>query len=433
MPFKYILIIIIPILFSLNVKANNIETIFEGLDFPTMFSIKENSKNKIFVAEHFTGNIKLIDLKTKQEKLLFSVGEKIGYEKSWEAGLNSVVPSPNFSEDNTFFINYTDKNYDVIISRIIIKENKYEENIVLKIERGNDTSAHHCGYMLFDEDDLLNICVGDFLDTSNPYNLGTLSGKIIRLKVLGEDTYTIPKENPYYGSNDIKNEILFFGLRNPWKFSIKNHNFYIPDVGNDDWEELNILENYKSNLINNGFGWPYYEGNFKKNDIEQLDKINLNDRIDPILSYPHNYEELIGCSIIGGEIYDGELYPDWKNTYIFTDICSAKIWGLKKINNKYKITELYDLDDQPTFLGEDNDGEIILLTMGGEILRLKLPLENKEFVEPYFYFLNILKLEGDKNINLIRNEYINSYRYKIGDKIVKFIKFFKFWGNEPRS
>ena len=43
-------------------------------------------------------------------------------------------------------------------------------------------------------------------------------------------------------------------------------------------------------------------------------KSPFNDTHEPILTYPHKYEEEIGCSVTGGAVYDGEKYKNWNDT-----------------------------------------------------------------------------------------------------------------------
>ena len=95
-------------------------------------------------------------------------------------------------------------------------------------------------------------------------NINILNGKILRIDPFSFNengkNYSVVKENPFIQLGG-KPEILFVGLRNPWKFRIDTEtgDIYIPDVGSEYIEELNIVE-YKNfnNYLN--FGWSCFEG-----------------------------------------------------------------------------------------------------------------------------------------------------------------------------
>ena len=55
---------------------------------------------------------------------------------------------------------------------------------------------------------------GDPLD--NAQDLGSLLGKILRIEVNGDPTYSIPIDNPFIGVPNAREEIWALGLRNPY-------------------------------------------------------------------------------------------------------------------------------------------------------------------------------------------------------------------------
>jgi len=74
-----------------------------------------------------------------------------------------------------------------------------------------------------------------------------LNGKILRINA--ETGMGIPS-NPYYNianPNSAQSKVYALGLRNPY--------IYIGDVGNINWEEINVAK-----FGGHNFGWPLYEG-----------------------------------------------------------------------------------------------------------------------------------------------------------------------------
>ena len=76
---------------------------------------------------------------------------------------------------------------------------------------------------------------------------------MLRINV-NSGAYSIPENNPY------GDEIWSVGLRNPWKFSFDslNGDLWIADVGQNEYEEINMVQNNPANI---NYGWRCYEGN----------------------------------------------------------------------------------------------------------------------------------------------------------------------------
>jgi glucose/arabinose dehydrogenase len=87
------------------------------------------------------------------------------------------------------------------------------------------------------------------------------SGSIIRID---PDTGEAEEGNPFYESSDVRaRRILAFGLRNPFRFTIRpgTDEVYVGDVGQSTWEELDSLTSPPvSGQPARNFGWPCYEG-----------------------------------------------------------------------------------------------------------------------------------------------------------------------------
>ena len=63
------------------------------------------------------------------------------------------------------------------------------------------------------------------------------------------------------------NNILAYGLRNPWNFIQVENLLIVPDVGEKSNEELNVINLEDFELSGNKpylFGWPLYEGSYIK-------------------------------------------------------------------------------------------------------------------------------------------------------------------------
>ena len=89
----------------------------------------------------------------------------------------------------------------------------------------------------------------------------------------------------------------------------------------------------------------------------------------PIVEYA-NPES--GCSVTGGYVYRGSLLPDLYGFYIYGDFCSGNIWALHY--NGQEVTDHFlvvDSNLQISSFGEDQEGELYILSFNGRIYHLK--------------------------------------------------------------
>jgi hypothetical protein len=136
---------------------------------------------------------------------------------------------------------------------------------------------------------------------------------------------------------------------------------FIADVGENQWEEINYLPVGSPARVN--FGWNFYEGEepYKGNPPEGLNFTF------PVWVYDHTQ----GCSITGGYVYRGLSLLEWFGVYIYGDYCSGNIWGLlQNSDGSWQNEELYKLPAYITSFGEDEAGEIYLVSITGVVYQL---------------------------------------------------------------
>jgi hypothetical protein len=100
----------------------------------------------------------------------------------------------------------------------------------------------------------------------------------------------------------------------------------------------------------------------------------------PAITRPiHTYSHALGCAVIGGCVYRGCAIPDLRGTYFFGDYCTASIWSFRYTGGN--LTQFRDRTaelapggglslDNPTHFGEDARGEIHILDLDGEVLKI---------------------------------------------------------------
>ncbi len=230
------------------------------------------------------------------------------------------------------------------------------ELVILRLPQGD--SGHVGGAIRFGADGMLYLGLGEGAEKGirpppeSAADLGTLSGKIIRIDIRGataDAPYRIPPDNPFVGVGGARPEIWARGLRNPWRMSFApNGELIVADVGHGSREEVSIAPRGAN------MGWPAFEGNnCRDNDGARCER--REDYVFPI----HEYDHEDGCAIIGGMNAPG-------GEYVFGDHCSGRVWTLERTApDVWVANEIMDLPRQLIAFGADADGTVYALTQFG--------------------------------------------------------------------
>ncbi|MEM9561637.1 MAG: PQQ-dependent sugar dehydrogenase [Actinomycetota bacterium] len=320
----------------------------------------------LFVVER-EGVIRVVeDSRVRDEPFLDLTGQLLS--SSIEQGLLGLAFHPDYATNGVLFAYWTDPAGDSLLARFeaTAPTELDPESLEVVLQVDQPAERHNAGMLEFGPDGLLYLALGDgggggatSQDTSDPL------GSILRLDVgvdgRGDSTrpYAIPAGNPF------DDEIWVYGLRNPWRFSIDEvtETVYIGDVGQDRWEEVNVvgLDGAGTN-----FGWFQTEGDqcFRSD----CDTAGLT---DPILQYSHDE----GCSITGGRVYRGQAIPELTGHYLYADWCGGLVRSFR-LTDRGQVADQLDWSDelgslgQVTSFGVDGDGELLVVNWAGELHRI---------------------------------------------------------------
>ena len=291
-----------------------------------------------------------------------------------ERGLLGLAFHPDYQNNGYFYVNYTNISGDTQVSRFSVSSSNADiadENSELPIIGYNQPNSNHNGGCLaFGPDGYLYISSGDgggSGDTSNnAQNLNLLLGKMLRIDIDNTDgtaNYSIPADNPFVGNPNAKDEIWAYGLRNPWKFSFDslNGDIWIGDVGQNEVEEIDKAAATDAGL---NYGWRCYEGSepFNTNNCPPQSELTF-----PIAEYS-SATGSGNCSITGGYVYRGSVYADIQGVYIFADYCNGTISTLDQSGT---IVEQLDVSENWVSFGEDVNGELYAVALGGDIYKIE--------------------------------------------------------------
>ena len=316
-----------------------------------------------------SGMIKVFETGDTSARIFVDLSGRITY--GGEQGLLDMAFHPDFPDTLQVFCSYTDLQGDSILSKLEVTADGFSalpesEQVLLRIEQ--PYANHNGGQLAFGPDNFLYLSLGDGGSGGDPLNNGqnphTLLGSILRLDVDGGDPYAIPPDNPFAGSPCGQGggcpEIYAWGLRNPWRFSFDQggeQQLFAGDVGQNTWEEVDIIERGKN------LGWHCYEGAHAY-DLTDCNQVY----IDPIHEYQHTEGR---CSVTGGYVYRGSSLPGLNGHYLYADYCTGEIWGLNYQSGSWHNTLLADSSIGLAAFGQANNGEVYALDIhGGGIYQL---------------------------------------------------------------
>ena len=375
---KYFYSLIILFSFNLNLIAQTPDLSFVSFEtgFSSPTTITHAGDSRIFVLEQ-DGVIKIIEsgnvttfMDIKQR--VSSPADNLNTYDD-ELGLLGLAFDPDFTNNGYFYINYTDNDLNTKISRFSLDNSNSNlgdsnsEELVIEIEQ--PYSNHNGGCIAFGPDGYLYIGMGDGGSGGDPQGFGqnmtSLLGKILRIDV-STLPYTVPDSNPFVGNNNYSPEIWASGMRNPWKFSFDSEtgDLWIGDVGQNAWEEIDFQSANSQGGEN--YGWNCYEG------FASFENSGCNDTYaDPVHTYENNgYPN--DCSVTGGIVYRGSLYPNFDGHYVFGDYCTGKIFTLSDQGNaSFDLSTQENTDIFISCFGEDSNGELYLADRNsGEIFSI---------------------------------------------------------------
>ncbi|MDT8305989.1 MAG: PQQ-dependent sugar dehydrogenase [Anaerolineae bacterium] len=344
----------------------------EGFEAPTF--VGNAGDERLFVVEQ-RGRIRVVANGQLLPEPFLDIRDQVGSNAN-EQGLLSVAFHPDYAANGFFFVDYTDRNGDTVISRFQVSDDlnradPASETILLQI--GQPYGNHNGGQLHFSPDGYLYAGMGDGGSAGDPQNHGqnprTLLGAILRLDVdfAGDGAnYGIPPDNPHVGDETARNEVWAIGLRNPWRFSFDREtgDLYIADVGQNQYEEVNFVPAGEGAGLN--FGWNFLEGNHCYRD-----GCDPGAYYAPVAEYAHGEGE---CSVTGGYVYRGGTFPQMTGNYFYGDYCSGRIWALFRMaDGGWTNNEVGAAPGSLTSFGEGFDGELYLTTREGVLYRLELP------------------------------------------------------------
>lgn len=307
-----------------------------------------------------------------------------------EQGLFSVAveardAAARYGRERFVFAAYTERDSgDLIVGRYPVDEatrtaSAADELVILRI--GVPEPFHHGGQLAFGPDGMLYVGVGNG-ESSNRFlherpwsspSLDTLRGKVLRLDVSGGWSspagYVVPSDNPYVNAAGALPEIFASGFRNPWKFSFDDGtgDLYLADVGNDRYEEVNLV------TAGGDYGWPSREGPecqwFPDTEGQVDPDCESSAFVAPLISYPHlSLDPQGGQAVTGGVVSRDPDLPELFGAYVYGDFVVGRLWAL--LPDAELPIPLFQAGPGLTSVAQGPAGELLLAFISGSVARI---------------------------------------------------------------
>jgi glucose/arabinose dehydrogenase len=238
-----------------------------------------------------------------------------------QGGLASMAFAPDYRASGRFYLFYTHRDGTIHVDEFLRKRGSRDRaspasaRTVLSVPR-NGVRVDLGGHLEFGPDGFLYAGFGYGRDRDSSQDLGTLTGKILRIdpRATAEAPYGVPADNPFSLEPGARPEIFVYGLRMPWRFAFdpRTDDLVVADVGELQAEEVDVLgpQDAGANL-----GWPLYEG-FHEH-VPGGDALTF-----PVLTVAH---ERGLCAIVGGYVIRGRGPGSLRGRYLYGDVCTGKL------------------------------------------------------------------------------------------------------------
>ncbi len=267
---------------------------------------------------------------------------------SSERGLLGVAVDPSFPTNRFIYLYNTHNLFGTCVNRVsrwVLGDDDVASGEVVLLDRIHSTAGNHNGGDLnFGKDGYLYVSVGDGgCDYASPANCGgandaardrhVLLGKILRIT---RDPGVLPPDNPFLGTNSGScastgsttagnwcRETFAWGLRNPFRMAFDPNasttRFYVNDVGQGAWEEIDL------GAAGADYGWNVREGHCANGSTTNCGPPPAG-MTNPIFDYGRGD----GCrSITGGAFVPTGVWPAaFDGKYLFSDYACGRIFRL---------------------------------------------------------------------------------------------------------
>ena len=272
----------------------------------------------------------------------------------------SICFHPEFAKNGYAYIGWNDRVNCYITRYTVAREAPFGIDPKSRLDIIHWASNGHNGVAVtFGLDEMLYITSGDGTSDSDTnikgQGLDHLLSKVLRINVDKPDAdrpYSVPKDNPFVGQENVRPETWAYGFRNPWRMTtdpVKGH-IWVGNNGQDLWEQIYLVQRGAN------YGWSVYEGGHPFYLERKLGPTPVS---KPTFDHPHSEAR----SLTGGVVYYGKKLPMLHGAYLYGDYSTGKIWAAK-VEGDNKVVWHKEVADSALAISAfalDGNGELLIL------------------------------------------------------------------------
>lgn len=391
-------------------------TFFEPTEMailPNLDVLVAQRRGEIMMYNHSTKQVKQVGFLDVYWHTLHTPGVNA------EEGLLGIKQDPDFAKNHYVYIYYSPSDTSVNrLSRFTFTNDSIDlksEKIILQFYEQREICCHTGGSIAFGKDRQLFLSTGDnttpfdepgkgfnthgfaplddrpgydhYDDRRSAGNTNDLRGKILRITMNEDGTYSIPDGNLFSkGEDSTRPEIYVMGDRNPYRIAVDQKNNFLywgevgPDANNDSMETRGPRGYDEFNQARKAgfFGWPFFIANnipYRQYDYATGKSGDLFDPMHPVNSSRNNTGKKIlppanpayiwypygeskdfpqvgsgGRCSMGGPVYYTDLYPDSTR---YPDYYNGKLFIYEWIRGWIKVVTMKpngDFDNMEPFM-----------------------------------------------------------------------------------
>jgi glucose/arabinose dehydrogenase len=319
-------------------SALGIGTVAVGLRQPVHVAAAPGEPGRLYVVER-AGRVRIVEDGRVFPRPFLDIRARV--RSGGLVGMLSIAFHPRYRTDRRAYVMYTAPGGNLVVLELRVRDGHARpQRVIFSTRVPSSLYAHVGGQLAFGPGGRLHAGVGDGLDPAAAQDPEQPLGKILRLDV---DPPLAPPE------------LVAIGLRNPWRFSFDRQtgDLFIGDVGEREFEEINVIRRGTRGVPN--FGWGA--------------EPPPADAMPAFVQYAHPARDC--AAVIGGFVYRGRELPTARGRYFYGDTCSGNVWSVRAGSASPRPRKEPFTVGQLASFGEEAAGELYLVARGdGAVLKL---------------------------------------------------------------
>ncbi|MHA6280254.1 PQQ-dependent sugar dehydrogenase [Salinimicrobium sp. CAU 1759] len=364
-----IIALLIMLLFSLTAMAQKptvktdagaikIDVIKEGLDHPWGMAFLPDGR--LLVTER-AGTLRILDKNNNLSAPLSGTPEVLA---QGQGGMLDVVLHPNFDQNKLVYLSFAEPGPNGTATTALGR-GKLEGNslhgfeTIFRMEPKVEGPNHFGGRIIFTPENDIFLTLAERFKFEPAQDLSSHLGTVVRLNEDG----TASEENPSFDAENALAEIWSYGHRNIESAALhpETGDLWVAEMGPMGGDELQIASAGKN------YGWPVVSWGDNYDGSEIPDPTTHPKFADAVIHWTPT------ISPSGMIFYDGNVFPEWKNSMMIGGLTSTGIVRVNVDGEQAREVERIPLSVRVRDVEQGPDGTIWVLTDedNGKILQLK--------------------------------------------------------------